>query len=335
MNISNFIFKEYDKKKVTPLISYGLLSENQRIINQSRELNNDDDPKMIDVYIFPEQNNEILNQTKKRRSIKSNKIGIISDNDNKKNNIIFSQLKPNDENILTEDDRDEIKDNIREIIARIYRSDSSKIEEDKKTIIGYMETQFGREYLISIFNMEKNDIKNITEVTYNFFYSVIFNLLLTIIKHDETLYNIYCAIRLIKACLCIKTIKNKKEVLLCDDLYYKLENYSLISQTLFWEKWVEDEMTISDIEILKIKEELDDFDFSKYVGDEKYELYKKHSYDILESLPSMMMKMKLKNCFIIQTMYDLTKIYIIEESQYTLLMHEVIDEIQLYKKLIK
>ena len=336
MNISNFVFKEYDKKKVTPLISYGLLSENKRIINKSIELNNDDDPKMIDVYIFPEQNKDILYQTKKRRSIKSNKIGIISDNDNNKNNIKFSQLKPNDENILSEDDRDEIKDNIREIISRIYRSDSSKMEEDKKTIIGLMETRFGREYLISIFNMEKNDIKNVTEITYNFFLSVIFNLLLTIIKHEnEILYNIYCAIRLIKACLCIKTIKNKKEVLLCDDLYCKLDNYPLISQTLFWEKWVEDEMTISDIEILKMKDEIDNFDYSKYVGDEKYELYKKHSYDILESLPSIMMKMKLKNYFIIQAMYDLTKIYIIEENQYTSLMHEVIDEIQLYKKLIK
>ena len=210
------------------------------------------------------------------------------------------------------------------------------MEEDKKTIIGLMETRFGREYLISIFNMEKNDIKNVTEITYNFFLSVIFNLLLTIIKHEnEILYNIYCAIRLIKACLCIKTIKNKKEVLLCDDLYCKLDNYPLISQTLFWEKWVEDEMTISDIEILKMKDEIDNFDYSKYVGDEKYELYKKHSYDILESLPSIMMKMKLKNYFIIQAMYDLTKIYIIEENQYTSLMHEVIDEIQLYKKLIK
>ena len=61
--------------------------------------------------------------------------------------------------------------------------------------------------------------------------------------------------------------------------------------------------------------------------------FEKYSYDILESLTSIMIKMKLKNNFIITVISELSEEYIVNEKEYQRLMHEVINEIQLYKKL--
>ena len=63
-------------------------------------------------------------------------MGIISkEEDIKKNNIKISQALPNKEYELSEDEIDEIKDNIREIMTRVYRSDVNKIKEKKILII--------------------------------------------------------------------------------------------------------------------------------------------------------------------------------------------------------
>ena len=329
--VSQFLSNQFQKRKAFSTNFHGVLLENKRIINKSIELNNNNDPKNINYYVFPDQGKDTLIPNKKKYSIKSTKFGVISENDNKKNNII---LIPNNENTLTEDEKDEIKDEIREIMARIYRSDAKKINEDKKNILRYLKTLFGREYFINIIFTGKNDIKYVSEESYDFFCCVLFDFLLTIIV-DDTLNNIICALKVLKSCLYLKTNKNKKEYVLSDDLYCKLENYSLITKRIFWEKWVEDEMTTSDIEILKLKEGLDSFNNDDYIHNEKYKLYKKHSYDILEELPSIMMKMKIQNSIIIQTFYDLTKKYIFDDKQYNLLMHEMIDEIKLFQKCIK
>ena len=65
----------------------------------------------------------------------------------------------------------------------------------------------------------------------------------------------------------------------------------------------------------------------------KYEVYSKHSYEIIENLPSIMIKMKLKNSFIIGVISDLTKKFIINEKDYQKLMLEVLNEIEFFKKL--
>jgi hypothetical protein len=275
-------------------------------------------------------------------------MGIISEEkDNKENNIKITQNISNNENDLSEDDKDEIKDNIREIMTRVYRSETSKIEEDKRTIIDSMKTQFGRVYFINILNtgnIISRDIKFVIEDSYDFFSYVIFNTLLTILNFEENENNINCAIKLLKACLCIKTIKNKKEYLLSDDLFYKLEKYSLINNLIFWNNWVEDEMTISDLQFLESinttnseTNETNETNECSYndVDEEKkkYEVYSKHSIEIIENLPSIMIKMKLKNSFIIGVISDLTKKFIINEKDYQKLMLEVLNEIEFFQKL--
>ena len=154
-DIVKFLSKHYDKPKFTQVNDHGVLYENKRVIKKSIELNNDNDPKEIPIYYIPKSKDESKDNIGKKgeniKKIKSIKVGIIAkEEDNKKNNIKISQILPNKTNELTKDEIDDIKDNIREIMARIYKSDVRKIEDDKKVIIDSLRTQFGREYFTNI-----------------------------------------------------------------------------------------------------------------------------------------------------------------------------------------
>jgi hypothetical protein len=266
-------------------------------------------------------------------------LGIISEENGQGNNIKITHNISNNEYDLSEDDKDEIKDNIKDIMARIYRSEISKLEENKKTFIESMKTQFGRDYFVSILNtgnIYKRDIKVVIEEVYDFFSYVIYNTLLNILNLEENQNTIYCSVKLLKASLCIKTIKNKKEYLLSDELFSKLETYSLINKQLFWKYWVEDEMTISDIQIFELKDLFTENceSFIDKEESEEYKLYLEHSYNILESLPSIMLKMKLKITFIISTIYELGPEYLINKEDNEKLLKEIKSEIELFKQLI-
>ena len=343
-NMSVLLMHQYESQNLSDLNSHGVLKENKRIVLNSIDLNNENDPKNYDVYLFPEQSEEdLINSTPKKKSTmkkaKTFKIGIISGEENQGNNIIFAQNVSGKENELTEDERDEIKDDIREIMARVYRSEVSKIKEDEKNIFTSVKLQFGREYFISILNtgnIVKREIKSVIGESFYFFYNVFLEILLNNLKYDDNKNNIICAVKLLKASLCIKSIINKKEILLCDILFEKLYDYSLINKILFWEIWVEDEMSPSDIKILKLKKELGEYEPLKIDEDnEEYISYLAHSYEIIRELPILMMKMKKKNSIIINIIDNLRKEYIVIEEKSNSLMREVIDEIKFFENLTK
>ena len=146
------------------------------------------------------------------------------------------------------------------------------------------------------------------------------------------------AMKLTKACLYIKTIKNKKEILLSDDLFFGLDNYSLFTKKQFWIIWIEDDMTESDIEIYHLmkqsKEEEENFEIDEEDENyQSYQLYMKHSYDIIDKLSSIMIKMELSNSFIYTIITELIREYIFNDAIFDQLMKDMINELQFYKKL--
>jgi hypothetical protein len=342
-NVSLFLSKQYENQNESNINSHGVLKENKRIISNPIELDNDNDPNEYDIYLAPGQKLEDLINKDEQNNNNSNKrdptyrrttsIKIISNNEQDNNQVQIRQFVGNKENELTEDEKDEIKDNIREIMARVYRSEVSKIEEDKKNIMIWIRKQFGREYFIGILNtgnIQSRDVKVVNQESYDFFSFVLFNTVLDILNLEENDKNLKGAIRLIKASLCIKTIKNKKEILLSEDLFAKLEKYSLFDKELFWRKWVEDELTKSDIKIFnmvtKSKKEYCYIDEDS----EEYQLYLVHSCDALKDLTSLMKKMEIKNSFIYSTISDLSLIFIFNEEDFKNLMHYVVEEIRLF-----
>ena len=334
-DIVKFLSKHYDKPKFTQVNDHGVLYENKRVIKKSIELNNDNDPKEIPIYYIPKSKDESKDNIGKKgeniKKIKSIKVGIIAkEEDNKKNNIKISQILPNKTNELTEDEIDDIKDNIREIMARIYKSDVRKIEDDKKVIIDSLRTQFGREYFTNIiYNGYKQDnlVKNLINQSYNFFLDVIFNTLLDILKLEENEENIICAVKLLKSCQYIATVKNKRKFLLSDELYNKLEKYSLFDKIRFWEYWIDDEMTKEE---LIIKQSILDLTYIETESQE-YKLYSEHLFSIIEKLISIMLKMKISNSSILSITYDLSNEYLTDDLQIKKLKDEVCGQLQIFK----
>ena len=349
-DIVQFLAQHYEKPVYTELNIHGVLKENKRLIERDIELTNDNDPEEYQVYYLPnqkevikEKNDSEINIEKeeiKIKRVKSIKIGIISkEEDNKKNIIKIAHSFSSKEYELSEDEIDEIKDNIRETMTRVYRSDVSRINEDKKMMIDSLKTQFGRDYFIKIlYNGYKQDylVKNMVNESYYFFSDVIFNTLLDILKLEENDENIICSVKLLKSCQYIGTTKNKKEFLLShsvsnvlsDELYNKLEGYSLFNKKRFWELWIEDDLTEKELIIKNLIN-----DGTEYIDEEKEEIksYMTHIYSIIDKLTSIMMKMKINNNSIYINIYELSKKYILDEKQITQLREEAFGQLQIYK----
>ena len=242
----------------------------------------------------------------------------------------------NNDKELTEEDIDDIKDNIREIMSRIYKSDISKLEEDKKNIMISLKSYYGIDYFASILNtgnIKNRAVKIVIEQSYDFFKFVIFDTLLNIINLEENTDNFKIAVKLLKVCLCIKTVKNKKEIILSDELFCNLDNYSIFNNINFWKVWVEDDLTKPDIEVWKAYKDAEDdpqfFYFDE--DDEDYKLYLKHSYDIIDDLSNILIKMKFKKSFIMGIITELIKEYIINEEDFKKLMKNIVEGVNLYK----
>lgn len=160
----------------------------------------------------------------------------------------------NEENELNEEEKEEITDNIKDIMKKVYKSSIENSREEKELFMDSVKTKFGRDYFVNIIsssNKKNSTIKIVENKSFDFLEYIIFNVLLNILNLEENNYNLMSALKLTKACFYIKTIKNKKEILLCDEIFLALDDYSLYIKKEFWQKWIEDEMTKEEIEIYK------------------------------------------------------------------------------------
>ena len=342
-NITVFLSKQYEQQKDNNINDHGVLRENRRIIKNPIYLTNDKDPKIYNIFLISKKqlnyniDDETIMETDDiPKKTLSNRFKFISDENGDNNNEIRMKRITSNDKELTEDDLDDIKENIREIMSRIYKSDVRKIEKDKAKLMEYLMSYYGIYYFASILNtgnIEKRAVKIVIEESYDFFNYVIFNTLLNILKLEENNQNYKIAVKLLKVCLCIKTVKNKKEMFLSDDLFSKFEDYAYFNNLNFWKIWIEDDFTKSDIEELK-KYKSSTYE-NEYIyideEDENYKLYLKHSRVIIEELLCTMIKMKFQKSFIMLKITDLIKEYIINENDLSKLMNKIIEDLEIYK----
>ena len=347
-DIIAFMSKQYEPNN-NYLNNQGVLKENKRIVDRPFILTHENDPNNYNIFIIPpsyldsftnniiETNNKSENNSEpsSNKKIVTRKMTIISgDGDDNKKYSFYIRNKES----LTEEQMDEIKDSIRETMTRVYKSQIKNIIEDEKKIMDCIKTQFGRDLFInSIPSGNKKDkvIKTVGKESFDFFRFIIFNSLLNILELEDNYENMTIAMKLTKTCLYIKTVKNKKEILLSDDLFFGLDNYSLFTKKQFWIIWIEDDMTESDIEIYHLIKQSKEKEENYIIDeeDENYQLYMKHSYDIIDKLSSIMIKMELSNSFIYTTITELIREYIFNDEIFDQLMKDMINELQFYKKL--
>ena len=318
--------------------------KNKLVIDKLFKFNIKDFPSSYKIFLIPgniinkkkennlEQNNINSTNEKERRSTR---IKIISGEEQNENRVRIASLINKTDNELNEEQKDEIIDNIKDIMKRVYQSKLLNVKEDQEILMDSIKTKYGRDYFVNIVgsvNKKNLTIKIVENESFDFLKYIIFSVLLNILKLEENEHNLISALKLTKACLYIKTIKNKKEVSLSDEIFSKLEDYSLYKNKTFWQMWIEDEMTDDEIEIYKILKSKGE---DSIKDNEKYKLYKINSYKIVDNLFGIMIKLKLSNFFIYSTYSELSREYIFDDDQFGKLMKEMINGLEYYQKLSK
>ena len=156
------------------------------------------------------------------------------------------------ENELTEKQKDQIKDDIKDIVIKIFKS---QIKEDTKAlkneIFRLLDKSFGREFFISLISNNNNNIISLQEYSFNFLLTIIKGTLNTILKLEETEKIIEEIIILIKSTKFFqKEVKKekglksttKKQVTIYEIMKKEIQDYSKITQTNLWKKWYEQEL---------------------------------------------------------------------------------------------
>ena len=317
--------------------------KNKLIIDKLIKLNNKNDLSAYKIFLIPsdltpkkarksvDENSAEIPTRRKRRSTKIRIIAGQVENEYKCPLIIN-----NDVSELNEEQKEEITDNIKDVMKKVFKSSFDDIKEDKELLMNSVKTKFGIGYFVNIIssgNKKNISIKILENESFDFLYYIILGVLLDILKLGENDDILILALKLTKACLFIKTIKNKKEISLSDEVFSKLEDYSIYKNKIFWQKWIEDEMTEDEVDIYKVLKKGNAGNDIK--NNDKYKLYTNHSFEIIDKLFGIMIKLKLPNFFIYSTYSELSREYIFEEELFDKLIKEMINGLEYYQKLSK
>ena len=335
-DIVKFLLDNYSKPKFNETNQNGVLFENQRIFNGPIELTKDNDPEQLMIYYIPgqEKESEIIIDKKKQ---KPERIAFILNEEDYLNNRMSIIFEYKDYG-LSEDDRDEIKDDLRELMAKIYKLGERKIDnEDKKKVIDSFKTQYGRDYFLSLLidSQKEKKVKEIQNESFYFLSDVIFYLLTNILLFENDNDSIY-AVKILKSCQYIKTtikLKNifkthKKVIILSDELYNKLNLYPLLNEKRFWKIWLEGDMTESELNLKKLmKENIDEIN----IESNEFKSYEKRVYSLIYNLICIMMKMKIIRNSIHSNIQYLSNEYLQNEDLKKRLEADVLGQLQVYK----
>ena len=227
------------------LISKEVSADNQRVVENILSFNNinNDEPLYYTYYTIPCIPVEIKETFKKRKEMKTLRIEVKKKNEKItneiKNRLLLRGINVSD---LTETEREQIKENIKEILTRVFTSEGLT-EEDKHELSRAIETSFGRDFFISLIyqkNAAERNIKVLSKESCNFLLQVIFQALIMILNTDESDKQLEDVMYLIKASMyyAVKDKKKKQPTLMSTQLYAKLKDYRSLHKKDFWEKWL-------------------------------------------------------------------------------------------------
>ena len=152
---------------------------------------------------------------------------------------------------LTEKQIDKIKDDIKDMVIKIFKS---QIGADTKALkaeaFRNLDYSYGRTFFVSLISNNNNNIISLQENSFNFLDTLIYGILTSILKLEETDQIIEEVVILIKSTKFFekeskkeskkdKTKKNQSPEILFDFLKKKLLSYNKLNQTNLWQKWFE------------------------------------------------------------------------------------------------
>ena len=235
--------KENDKSVIESTInSYKIEKETQevknRILGDVYQIDNDKyiNSKCI-IYLAPEKK-----ETPKEDETKNKLMEIKGSNNSmaKKTTTLISGGE------LTEKQIEKIEDDIKDMVIKIFKSE---IESDNKTLkteaFRNLEISYGRTFFISLISNNNNNIISLQENSFGFLENLIYGILTSILKLEETEQVMEEVVILIKTTKFFqKEVKKeksskKKPESLFQAMKKKLQKYNKINQKNFWQKWFE------------------------------------------------------------------------------------------------
>ena len=277
----------------------GMIISKQRIVSELGKIK-DEDYKINNclIYIVPEKEIEKESKIHKYMSKELTKDKLFS----KALNIFKTKSKKNDEIIEEEKERENIKEIIRDFTTSVFSSDDIDYQQSfKKDLESKIYTPFGMKFFIEII-LSKN-LSDITLLSENSFFligNIIFNLILTTLKYQESKILLEQMVILMKSMKYLGKESKGKTKTLWEEYLMMIRSFPKIKQANFWEKWYE----------MEIKKE----DSDKEI--------------IIRNLCDIMIDLQLDQFFIAEVLEGLIKKEFGKKSEKSLsLYHEVLGKI--------
>ena len=278
-----------------------IMKVNKRVITNKVVLETKKIPGQYNFYVIPNQEFN-FEELKRKKSTRGPPRVTNSDNTNKKNN----QKNAKE---LSQDQLDDIKENIVDILTKIFKNEEiSDIEESKTLIMNSIKTDYGKELYINIL-YQNNNISN--ESSFHFLKDIIYKSIIQMPKNinkEDPILVYY--VKLLKCCNNFRKKDNKKFIYLSDALFPKLKKIQILEKIEFWEKWGNLEIT--------------DQSKDNISEDEKWVIS-------LDNIKLAMIKIGFNKTIIYSIVANLAKNNIKEETVFLKYMRKVVEELQIFK----
>ena len=323
-DLKSYLKKEFKFKQ--DLNNNNIIKENKRIVEKNINITNKIEKKEYKYFITPEEENEKENE---KLNDKENMDNNLDDNMNAKK--LKNNKKMKDENIdirnykdeieegLTESEKEDIRDNIKATLSKIFKSEKIDIKGDTEILLSSMDKQYGRNYFIDLIKLNKKgkQIKIISGDSYKILSDVISKSLLKDIKSSQR--NIINTIKLLKPCCYFKTTANKLELSLLGKIGEILtNNYRIFYELSFWELWIEDDLSDNEYKILNSFKKMLKNDEYHYIDEDDSEIidFKENYKKYLKEAKNNMVELKLNRSFILTVIQESFWKYIKNDDEY-------------------
>ena len=274
-----FIYDAHFKPK-------SILNYNKIIINDKLNFDNSNFPFDINYYIIPNTKFNFEKEKRRKTIMKSN----------------LKKVKTEEE--LPPQEKDEIRENISDVITKIFKNDEiTNSDEDEKLILDSLNNDYGRDlYVNSLYNNKNILHKESFELLEKLIYSSMNKILSDRITKEK---KIFYSARLFKCC--DNFTKDQKP--LASILYPKLDKIQIINETDFWKEYA--------------KLYLEDKFNKNLSNDDDW-------VNCLKQMKNLMLILKLKNSVIYSILAELGK-NIVKESKFSRLMKDIISSLRIYE----
>ena len=225
--------------------------------------------------------------------------------------IIKKESQVTEEEEMSETEKENIKDNIDSKLRKVFRAEKININDDSNVLLSSMETEFGKNYFLSLFRLNNNikQVKFINEDSFQILFQVIMKSLqkLSLNNPKDKLF----AMKLMKSFSFYKKMDEKEEVSLIEKIveYFSKKNFNLFKDEGYWELWVEEELKENNSDLFNklknIYENKESFLYYIDEEDEKVKEFKNKGKTCIQELVKILEQVKINKSFILSVIEHL------------------------------